>query len=196
MPRAKPTDLQADHALLPDARRGAAETPVETPSKTRVKQAMQALQELGAELVALPADALARLALDESLHEAVRAAQRIQAHGGRRRQVLYVGKLVRALPEAEQQRLSAALDARRRGHAADAALLHRAEHWRERLMSDDAALTELLRQRPQLDAQQIGQLLRHARQERAQARPPRAYRDLFRLLKGALADDAAAPSAP
>jgi ribosome-associated protein len=153
------------------------------PSKTARKQQMHALQALGVELASLPAEHLRRLDLPEPLLDALLAAQRITAHEGRRRQLQYVGKLMRRVdPEPLQRALE---DARGESRAA-VTLMHRAERWRDRLLDDDAALTEFLAQYPAVDAQELRAEIRSARRERADGHAPRHARALYRRLHALL----------
>jgi ribosome-associated protein len=149
-------------------------------SKTKRKQEMTALQTLGAKLVALPESQLAEMPMDEKLRDAVLAARRIRSHEGKRRQMQYIGKLMRNVdPEPLRERLDA-ID----GHSARAAAQHRRlEGWRERLLADDGALTAFAAEYPDADIQAIRTLIRNTRKEQKEAKPPRAYRELFRLIK-------------
>jgi ribosome-associated protein len=149
-------------------------------SKTKRKQEMTALQKLGAKLVELPESQLAEMPMDEKLREAVLAARRIKSHEGKRRQMQYIGKLMRNVdPEPLRERLDA-ID----GHSARAAAQHRRlEGWRERLLADDGALTAFAAEYPDADIQAIRTLIRNTRKEQKEAKPPRSYRELFRLIK-------------
>jgi len=151
-------------------------------SKTRRKQEMHDLQALGAELVGLSAAHLERMVLPAELAQAVRAARRIASHEARRRQVQYIGKLMRGI-DAEPIRTQ--LAAAQGGSAQERARHQRLEHWRARLLEDDDALTEFFQAHPASDLQQLRALIRNARREQAAARPPRAYRELFRVLREA-----------
>lgn len=152
-------------------------------SKTRLKQQMHALQELGELLVELPKDKLQQLDLPENLRDAVLQARKITAHGGRRRQLQYIGKLMRSVdPEPIQTRI----DQWNGNHAEETALLHRLENWRQRLLDDDAALAEFLTQHPGFDVQPLRTLIRNARREAQQQKPPKSSRELFRLLRETL----------
>jgi ribosome-associated protein len=155
----------------------------ETPevSKSQRKREMTALQALGEELVALSAARLARLPLPEGLREAVRAAQQISSRSARRRQLQYIGRLMR---EVDAEPIRAAL-AEVKGESREAAArLQRLERWREALIQDgDSALGELLAQHPNADRQHLRRLIRTARDERAQDRPPAAARALLRYLR-------------
>ncbi|MDH4324154.1 MAG: DUF615 domain-containing protein [Betaproteobacteria bacterium] len=151
-------------------------------SKTRRKQEMHELQALGAELVALSPAHLERMALPPALAQAVRDARRIAAHEARRRQVQYIGKLMRGI---DAEPIRAQLAAVHGGSSVERARHQRLEHWRARLLEDDGALTEFAQAHPAGDLQQLRALIRNARREQAEARPPRAFRELFRVLREA-----------
>ena len=152
-------------------------------SRTQLKKQMTALQALGSELVSLNAEQLAEMALPESLHEAVMAAKQITRFEARRRQLQYIGKLMRHIdPEPIRARLER-WNASSREHTAR---VHRLERWRERLLADDAALPELVRHHPHADIQRLRTLVRNARRERELIQPPRNYRALFKLLRETL----------
>jgi ribosome-associated protein len=152
----------------------------EIPSKTKKKQEMHELQKLGAALVQLSAAHLDRVSLPEALAQAVREARRIRSHEAKRRQVQFIGRLMRELdPEPIRAQLAVV-----EGGSAQARASHqRVEHWRARLMEDDAVLTEFAREYAVADLQQLRALLRNARKEQAEGKPPRAYRELFRIIR-------------
>ena len=169
------------------------------PSKSQRKRDSTALQDLGRELVELPAERLRKLPLDEGLHSAVREAQRIRSHEARRRQLQYIGKLMRDIDPAP---LREALDRLKGVSAAANAELHRLEALRELLLADEAAaLSALTRDYPHATGalQQLRQLRRNALKEREQHKPPRAYREIFQCLKdiaaGTSPDDDSLPDA-
>jgi ribosome-associated protein len=150
------------------------------PSKTQRKKAMHALQSLGETLLDLPAEQLDRLDLPEALHEAIVDAGRIRSREGRRRQLQYIGRLMR---DAEVERIAERLALLQGESEAAKAEFHAIERWRARLPADDAALTEWLTSYPGSDAQLLRQLIRNARREATEGKPPRASRALFRLLR-------------
>jgi ribosome-associated protein len=150
-------------------------------SKSQLKRESHALQELGEELVELPAAKLEKIPLPEELAEAVALARRIKARGGRKRQLQYIGKLMRKLDE-EPIRL--AMSQLKSESARETAQLHQLEQWRDRLVAEgDAALAELLEQQPQADRQHLRQLVRNAQREIKQNKPPKSARELFRYLR-------------
>jgi ribosome-associated protein len=149
-------------------------------SKTRRKQEMHELQALGAALVELTEAQLRGLELDEDLRRAVQEARRITSHEARRRQLQYIGRLMRDVDPAPIRARLAAIEG---GSAESAARHKRLEQLRERLLGDDAALTDFLAAHPGADAQELRTLIRNARREQKEGRPPRAFRELFRALK-------------
>lgn len=151
----------------------------ERPSKTQRKKEMTALQDLGAALARLAADRLARIDLPERLREAIIETRRITDHEGRRRQLQYVGKLMRGV---DAEPIRRALDELTHGSRAAIERMHRCERWRDRLIDDDAALTELLADHPGLDAQPLRAAIRAARRERAEGSAPKHARELYRWL--------------
>ncbi len=152
-------------------------------SKSQRKREMHALQALGETLVALPAEQLARIALPETLHEAIMQARSISQRGALRRQLQYVGRLMR---EVDADQIRNRLQSVQAGTVRDVAMLHRAERWRERLLADDTAMSEFVAAFPATDVQQLRTLLRNAKREMAAGRPPRAYRELFRNIRDIL----------
>ena len=167
-------------------------------SKTDRKRQSEELQELGEELLTLRASLLDGLQLPQTLLDALAEAGRIRDFEGRRRQMQYVGKLMRRLDEEEVEAIRAALQLQKSGHAANVMQLHQTEQWRERLVDEtthEQALTEWMQHHPHTDAQQLRALIRQARKER-QALPPaepgqgqrqgKAFRSLFQLLQQAL----------
>ena len=148
-------------------------------SKTRRKQAVHALQALGEELVDLNENQLATVELPEPLLDAVMHAQTITKHEARRRQMQYIGKLMRRVDPAP---IRAALDAFQAPSRSQAAIHKRMESWRERLLAAPGALAELLVEYPGADAQRLRTLVSGALRERAAHVPPRSYRALFQLL--------------
>jgi len=160
------------------------------PSKTRRKQDMHALQALGAALVALGPGQLAAIDMPESLREAVLAAKRIASREARRRQLQYIGRLMRAVDPAP---IRAKLDEWRGQSREATAALHRLERWRGRLLADERALTEFATEFPGADLQRLRALVRNARDEQAggerDGKPPRAFRALFREIKAIMESD-------
>jgi ribosome-associated protein len=164
------------------------------PSKSQIKREMLALQELGEALVALPKDALKRMPMPEKLDEAVREARRITDHEGKRRQLQYVGRVMRSLGEHETAALRAALDTYNGANRAQTARLHWIERTREQLLAEDSALTDFIRQHPDADPQEGRTLIRNARKEAQLGKPPRYFRELFRWIRDASGHEEAGPA--
>lgn len=155
----------------------------EVPSKSQRKRDMLALQALGERLLPLADDRLQRLPISPELLDAVRVARDIRAHEGRRRQLQYIGRLMR---EADADALRAALADETREHRVATAVMHAAERWRERILADDRVLHDWFEQYPDTrDA--IEPLVARARAEVAAGDPGRAFRELFRKLRDRLA---------
>jgi len=141
---------------------------------------MHELQALGVALVALPEGMLQAMTLEPRLLEAVLEAKRITAHEGKRRQIQYIGRLMRDVDPAPIRARIAELE----GSSAQASARHRRlEAWRERLIGDDEALTAFAAEHPGADLQTLRALIRNARKESKEGKPPRAFRELFRVLK-------------
>src|SRR5258708_6857819 len=133
---------------------------------------MLELQALGAALVDLPESQLALLSLDDALHAAVREAKRIRSHEARRRQMQYIGRLMR---EVDAAPIRAALEALDSGSAQAAAHHRRLEAWRERLLADDAALTAFAAEHPGADLQVLRTLIPNSRPQLKERPPPPPY---------------------
>ncbi|MDI4633360.1 DUF615 domain-containing protein [Pelomonas sp. V22] len=168
-----------------------AETPSEDddfdrPSKSQKKRDMHDLQDLGEDLLTLPASRLEPLNLPEILLEAIRDAKKITAHEGRRRQMQYLGKLMR---REDPGPIREAVAAFKLGHAQDSLALHQAEGWRERLLSSDNELQVFVKEFAGTDVQQLRSLVRAARKDASAApeqRSGRAFRELFQFIKATL----------
>ena len=164
--------------LLPAETEGAA------PSKTRRKAQMHALQDLGERLVRLSPSRLALLALPERLVEAIAQAQRITAHEARRRQLQFIGRLMRDVDAAP---IEARLAEWANAPNAEKARLHAVEQWRSRLLSEIDALERVCAEVPDADRTRFAALIERTHAERTRGQPPHAYRELFRALNTLLA---------
>jgi len=175
-------------------------------SKTDLKRESQALQALGQELLTLREALMSRLDLPESLQNALAQAKRITDFEGKRRQMQFVGKLMRTLDEPQLTAIRAALQEQHNGSAAERQALHQAEHWRERLVADDGALNEWLAQYPDTDTQHLRTLIRQARKDAPDAhtaqiaqsqglapRKGRAWRELFQCVREKMQPTVVAP---
>lgn len=166
------------------------------PSRTELKKESAELQKLGEALLALPAGLFDRLELPESLVTALDQARRITNFEGKRRQMQYVGKLMRGLDEEALQAVRDALEEQRGGSAQQTLALHMAEKWRDDLIADDEALPQWLQAHPETDVQQLRALVRQARKDGQPdqdamskglaPRRGRAYREIFQIVRDAL----------
>jgi len=158
------------------------------PSKSQIKREMHALLDLGKQLIELSDDRLKQLPLAERLYEAIRLAQRTNSREGKRRQTHFVGKLMRDAPADE---IRAQLDVWQNGSREETAAMHRLESLRDKLLTDDDALTELLNAHPGADVQALRATIRAARKEAqsnaalqpGQEPQRKHYRALFQTLK-------------
>ncbi len=150
------------------------------PSKTKIKKQMHDLQDIGKTLTALPNDKLRELNLEENLLEAILEYKRISKFGAQKRQLQYIGRLMR---DVEPAPILAKLDAWNGVSRQHTAWLHQVEHWRDRLLGQPDALTELLAAHPHADAQHLRTLIRNAQKEREAGKPPKSYREIFQVLR-------------
>lgn len=156
------------------------------PSRSQRKREVEALQDLGALLVELPAAQFKRMDLPDELRAAVNACRKITQNGALRRQKQFIGKLMRSLDAAPIQ---AQLDAFQGVNAAETARLHHAERWRDRLLAESEALTVFMNEFPAADATRLRQLVRAAHDEATKNKPPRAFRELFQLIRESMRSD-------
>ena len=162
-------------------------------SRTDLKRISTELQKLGEELLTLRSDLTDRLQLSDKLLEALAEVRRITNFEGRRRQMQYVGKLMRLLDPETLQAARDALQEQNKGSARETQALHLAEQWRENLVGDEDALSRWLLQFPDTDTQQLRALIRQARKdnppdkvaerEGKAPRHSRAWRELFQLVR-------------
>jgi ribosome-associated protein len=152
----------------------------ERPSKSQRKRDMAALQEIGTELVMLNAGQLAQIELPERLFDAIIDAQRIRDFEGRRRQMQYIGKLMREIDAAP---IRAKLDMWSGAARASTAQQRLIERWRERLLADDAELTAFAAEYASCDLQHLRSLIASVKRDLSLKRTPKNYRALFRTVR-------------
>ncbi|HPU54594.1 MAG TPA: ribosome biogenesis factor YjgA [Burkholderiaceae bacterium] len=163
-------------------------------SRTELKRESTELQKLGEDLLTLRADLSKSLDLPEKLSEALADARRITNFEGKRRQMQFVGKLMRQLEPDTLTAVRAALQEQHQGSAKQTLALHQAEQWRDRLIAQDEAFGDWIQQFPGTDTQQLRALIRQARKDapapdRAAVsqglapRQGRAYREIFQLVR-------------
>lgn len=160
------------------------EAPAPT-SKSQKKRDMTALQKLGEELVEQSSERLEKVDLPENLRDAIHDARKIHDHEGRRRQMQYIGRLMR---DVDTEPIRAALDSWGGASRAETAALHAIERWRERLIDDDRALTDFASAHSAAlnpdTLQRLRVAIRMSRKERGEGKPPKHFRELFRLIRG------------
>lgn len=173
-------------------------------SRTDLKRESTELQKLGEGLLTLKADLLERLELTEKMVDAVTEAKRISNFEGKRRQMQFIGKLMRQLEPEKLDDIRTALDEQHTPTALETMALHESEIWRDRLISDDEAVAQWVKLFPQSDIQQLRSLVRQARKDAPPASPAavsqglasrhgRAYREIFKLVKEQLSAGALTP---
>lgn len=154
------------------------------PSKSAMKRASHELQALGEQLLAMPDARLASIEMPERLRDALADYKTTRSFEGKRRQLQYIGKVLR-LVEVDELREAVAVF--QLGHARNALALHEAERWRAELVGEDPdALTRWAQEYPGSDLQQLRALVRSAKKDAAAApeqRNGRGYRELFQFIK-------------
>lgn len=153
----------------------------EKKSRSQLKREAAALQRIGEQLVRLSAGHLSSIPMGAELREAVLEAQQLRSRSAYRRQLQFVGKLMRS---ADPLAITQALERLDSEHYENVRRFRELEWWRDRLILEDGdALTEFLDAFPAADSQHIRQLVRNARQEQSSGRSPASSRKLFRYLK-------------
>lgn len=166
------------------------------PSKTQLKAEADEKQALGEALLTLRADLIARLDLPNKLLDALKEAKRITHFEGRRRQMQFIGKLMRPL---DMEPIRAAIDEQANGSADLTLALHLAEQWRDKLIASDEVLAQWMTDYPDTDSQQLRALIRQARKDIAKPETPgeaprhgKSYREIFQLVRQAMKQEPSA----
>ncbi len=161
------------------------------PSKSQRKRDVEALQDLGAKLVELSSDQIKKIEMPDDLREALKEAHRIPPRTeGRRRQLQYIGRIMR---KVDPEPLQAALDKIAGLSAAENARMHQRERLRDRLIADEKVIEEIIAKYPHADVQYLRQQRRNAIREQEQQKPPKAYREIYRVLRELEADGSNLP---
>ncbi len=161
-------------------------------TRTDLKRESTELQKLGEDLLTLRVELMTRLALPEKLTEAVAEAKRISNFEGKRRQMQFIGKLMRKLEATQLDGIRTALIEQHTPSALETQTLHQAEMWRDRLVNEDDALGQWITLSPSTDSQQLRALVRQARKDTKPEKPGaavrhgRAYRDIFQIVRAQL----------
>lgn len=150
------------------------------PSKTKLKAEADAQQALGVRLTELPKDRLLKLNLPDDVTQAILDTKKITANGAIRRHRQYLGRLMREIDTAPITEQLARWDGK---HTAENAYFHGLERWRDRLITDNNALSEFIALHPSTDSQQLRTLIRNAQKELASNKPPKSSREIFKVLR-------------
>ena len=156
------------------------------PSKTKIKKQMHDLQDLGEELVGLSKEHLAEIEIPDNLRDAVREVKKIKSFGAIKRQMQYIGKLMRDIDPAPIQAKLSEWNGTSRQHIT---WLHQVERWRDRLLEQPESLTELLAAYPGADVQQLRTLIRNAIKEKELGKPAKNYREIFQILRAIIPEE-------
>jgi ribosome-associated protein len=165
-------------------------------SRSQNKRDAEALQDIGERLIKLnnaQLNQLGQLDIPEKLLDAVREAKRLTANGAIRRQKQYIGKLMRNTDPTLILAKFAEWDGSSREQAAK---FHQLERWRDRLLTDDKAISALVLAHPAADVQRLRTLVRNAHKELAASRPPKSSRELFKELRHLIVNDNAPQQDP
>ncbi|WP_215399414.1 ribosome biogenesis factor YjgA [Rheinheimera oceanensis] len=150
-------------------------------SKSQVKREMHELQKLGEELVSLSAAARAKVPLDDELKDALQLADKLSnKREALRRHIQFIGRLMRT---RELEPIEQALAVLRNTNQAATRQFHKVEQWRDKLLADNDTVTDFIAAYPDVDVQQLRQLIRNAKKEQEKQQPPKAFRELFQLIK-------------
>ena len=150
-------------------------------SKSQIKREMHALQALGEELIALSPAARAKIPLDDALKDALELADKLaNKREALRRHIQFIGRLMRT---RELEPIEQALAVLRNTNQAATRQFHKVEQWRDKLLADNDTVTDFIAAYPDVDVQQLRQLIRNAKKEQEKQQPPKAFRELFQLIK-------------
>lgn len=153
-------------------------------SKSQRKREAQDVQKLGEELVELPTGVLDGFSLEPEVREAIDEARKIKSHSARRRQMQRIGALMRDVDCAP---IRAHLQRWKEGRHAVNEELHQVQVWRDAIVAgDDGPFDTVIAAVPSINAKRLRQLAQAAREERAEGRPPRHFRELYQFIRGAM----------
>ena len=159
------------------------------PTRTQQRRDALAVLTLATQLADMPPSRLARADLPEDVLREIDILRRISSHIARKRQLGFLAKVMRRHEDDAFETARALLGENRDQQRKETAAMHRLEALREKLLENEEALQELIDQHPQIDRQRLRSLLRQARIEREANKPPKAYREIFQLLKDLSKDD-------
>lgn len=157
----------------------------EEKSKSQLKREMSALQDMGRKLAEMKQQQLSQFPLTEDLRLALEDYQRIRKNEAKRRQLQYIGKLMR---KADHEAIATQFELIEAQGRRNVQQEHLAESWRDKLLESDAeALTAFLDEYPATDRQEFRNLVRTAVQEKQRNKPPTQARKLFRYIREVIA---------
>lgn len=158
------------------------ETPIDEEiiyvSKSEIKRDAEVLKKMGIELVSLSKNELTKIPLDEDLLYAIELAQKIKKEGYRR-QIQYIGKLLR---NRDIEPITQALDKLKNRHNQQVALFHKLEKLRDELIETGDA-EKIMALFPTADRQQLRMFARLAKKEQQSNKPPKTAKQIFQYLK-------------
>ncbi|MDY6990023.1 MAG: ribosome biogenesis factor YjgA [Thermodesulfobacteriota bacterium] len=150
-------------------------------SRTQKKHEDRALQELGKQLVGLSSEQLANIDVPAELLEAVMVARETKKRGAKRRQMQYIGRLMR---EIDAGPVRHGLENIRRGDLDKARSFHKIEQWRDAIKAgQEQVVEEILASCPGAERKRLTQLARNARHDAENGKGVKSSRVLFRYLK-------------
>ncbi|MEH6624851.1 MAG: ribosome biogenesis factor YjgA [Motiliproteus sp.] len=151
----------------------------EIKSRTQMKREVEALQELGKKLIDQKADVIDKLPLGDALMAALKEAKRIHQNEAKRRHLQYIGKLMR---DVDIEEIFALIERQEAGTKAYVQHFHLLESWRDRLLKEDSEITAFLEAYPNGDRQHLRQMIRNAKREEKNNKPPASARKLFKYI--------------
>jgi len=167
-----------------------------SPSRSEQRRAALDVLELGGKLAALSDAQLSKLPIPESLMPHIIETRRITSHIAHKRQLQFLAKQMRREDEETLDAIRDALDEKGEAARKEVAAMHRVEAWRERLLDDgDDALAAFIDEYPSADRQHLRQLVRNAAEEKKRNKPPRAFREIFQVVRDAMQDSGGADDA-
>ncbi len=153
------------------------------PTRTQQRRDALAVLAFATQLCELPATRVGKMNLPDDVLTEIGHVRRITAHGARKRQLAYLAKIMRRHDDADFDDARAAMGENRERQRQETAAMHRLENQRDKLLADDDALAPFIAEHPGVDRQHLRSLIRQARSEREANKPPRAYREIFQMLK-------------
>ncbi|MBT3146926.1 ribosome biogenesis factor YjgA [Neptunomonas phycophila] len=150
-------------------------------SRSQRKREVEALQDIGTKMIDLRPDQLKRMPIDETLYDAIVEAKRLSSRNALKRQMQYIGKLMR---HEDGDAIQAQLDRFDSTSEAHNQMFHKLEKWRDRLIANESGMLDvIINEYGTIDVQHLRQLVRNAQKEKADNKAPAASRKLFKYLR-------------